>query len=334
MTNGRLSRERPKMVAAKRALPWLAASLRPISSTAAGSLPKQVKIVEVGPRDGLQNEKNIVPTQVKIRLINMLSETGLPVIEATSFVSPKWVPQMADHTEVLQGIQKFPGVSYPVLTPNLKGFQAAVAAGAKEVSIFGAASELFTKKNINCSIEESLQRFSEVMHAAGEASIPVRGYVSCVLGCPYEGKIAPAKVAEVSKKMYSMGCYEISLGDTIGVGTPGSMKEMLSAVMKEVPVRALAVHCHDTYGQALANTLVALQMGVSVVDSSVAGLGGCPYAQGASGNVATEDLLYMLHGLGIHTGVDPQKLMEAGVFICKALNRRTSSKVVQASSRL
>ncbi|XP_043361938.1 hydroxymethylglutaryl-CoA lyase, mitochondrial isoform X3 [Dermochelys coriacea] len=282
----------------------------------------------------------------------MLSETGLPVIEATSFVSPKWVPQMADHTEVLQGIQKFPGVSYPVLTPNLKGFQAAVAAGAKEVSIFGAASELFTKKNINCSIEESLQRFSEVMHAAGAASVPVRGYVSCVLGCPYEGKIAPAKVAEVSKKMYSMGCYEISLGDTIGVGTPGSMKEMLSAVMKEVPVGALAVHCHDTYGQALANTLVALQydgtraadsftdacffiqMGVSVVDSSVAGLGGCPYAQGASGNVATEDLVYMLHGLGIHTGVDLQKLMEAGVFICKALNRRTSSKVVQASCKL
>nr|XP_032645452.1 hydroxymethylglutaryl-CoA lyase, mitochondrial [Chelonoidis abingdonii] len=334
MTRGRLSREGPNMVVAKRALPWLAASLRPVSSTAADSLPKQVKIVEVGPRDGLQNEKNIVPTQVKISFINMLSETGLPVIEATSFVSPKWVPQMADHTEVLQGIQKFPGVSYPVLTPNLKGFQAAVAAGAKEVSIFGAASELFTKKNINCSIEESLQRFSEVMHAAGEASIPVRGYVSCVLGCPYEGKIAPAKVAEVSKKMYSMGCYEISLGDTIGVGTPGSMKEMLSAVMKEVPVRALAVHCHDTYGQALANTLVALQMGVSVVDSSVAGLGGCPYAQGASGNVATEDLVYMLHGLGIHTGVDLQKLMEAGVFICKALNRRTSSKVVQASSRL
>ncbi|XP_067389982.1 hydroxymethylglutaryl-CoA lyase, mitochondrial isoform X2 [Emydura macquarii macquarii] len=264
----------------------------------------------------------------------MLSETGLPVIEATSFVSPKWVPQMADHTEVLQGIQKFPGVSYPVLTPNLKGFQAALAAGAKEVSIFGAASELFTKKNINCSIEESLQKFSEVMHAARASSIPVRGYVSCVLGCPYEGKIAPAKVAEVSKKMYSMGCYEISLGDTIGVGTPGSMKEMLSAVMKEVPLGALAVHCHDTYGQALANTLVALQMGVSVVDSSVAGLGGCPYAQGASGNVATEDLVYMLHGLGIHTGVDLPKLMEAGVFICKVLNRKTSSKVAQASCRL
>nr|XP_006130548.1 hydroxymethylglutaryl-CoA lyase, mitochondrial isoform X7 [Pelodiscus sinensis] len=263
MTRGTRSHERPKMVAAKRALPWLAASLRPISCTAAGSLPKQVKIVEVGPRDGLQNEKNIVPTQVKISLINMLSETGLPVIETTSFVSPRWVPQMADHTEVLQGIQRFPGVGYPVLTPNLKGFQTAV-----------------------------------------------------------------------SKKMYSMGCYEISLGDTIGVGTPGSMKEMLSAVVKEIPIGALAVHCHDTYGQALANILVALQMGVSVVDSSVAGLGGCPYAQGASGNVATEDVVYMLHGLGVHTGVDLQKLMEAGMFICKALNRRTSSKVAQASCKL
>ncbi|XP_053254774.1 hydroxymethylglutaryl-CoA lyase, mitochondrial isoform X1 [Podarcis raffonei] len=322
------------MVAAKRALPRLVASLRPLSSTAAGTLPKYVKIVEVGPRDGLQNEKNIVPTHVKIDLINMLSETGLSVIEATSFVSPKWIPQMADHTEVMQGIRKVPGISYPVLTPNLKGFQAAVAAGAKEVSIFGAASELFTKKNINCSIEESLDRFSEVLSAAKETSIPVRGYVSCVLGCPYEGKISPAKVAEVSKKMYAMGCYEISLGDTIGVGTPGNMKDMLSAVMKEVPLGALAVHCHDTYGQALANTLVALQMGVNVVDSSVAGLGGCPYAQGASGNVATEDMVYMLNGLGIHTGVDLTKLLDAGTFICKALNRRTNSKVAQASCKL
>lgn len=304
------------------------------SSAAAGALPKHVKIVEVGPRDGLQNEKNIVPTQVKIDLIDMLSETGLSVIEATSFVSPKWVPQMADHAEVMQGIRKVSGISYPVLTPNLKGFQAAVAAGAKEVSIFGAASELFTKKNINCSIDESLQRFSDVLDAAKAAGIPVRGYVSCVLGCPYEGKVAPVKVAEVSKKLYTMGCYEISLGDTIGVGTPGSMKEMLSAVMKEVPVGALAVHCHDTYGQALANTLVALQMGVNVVDSSVAGLGGCPYAQGASGNVSTEDMVYMLHGLGIHTGVDLSKLLEAGAFICKALNRRTNSKVAQASCKL
>nr|XP_060640217.1 hydroxymethylglutaryl-CoA lyase, mitochondrial isoform X1 [Anolis sagrei ordinatus] len=342
-----MSRDRPKwllswaereeevaMVVANRTIARLVASLRPLSTAAATSLPKHVKIVEVGPRDGLQNEKNIVPTQVKIDFINRLSETGLSVIEATSFVSPKWVPQMADHAEVMQGIQKVPGISYPVLTPNLKGFQAAVAAGAKEVSIFGAASELFTKKNINCSIDESLERFSDVLRAAKEANIPVRGYVSCVLGCPYEGKIAPAKVAEVSKKMYAMGCYEISLGDTIGVGTPGNMREMLSAVMKEVPIGALAVHCHDTYGQALANTLVALQMGVTVVDSSVAGLGGCPYAQGASGNVATEDMVYMLHGLGIHTGVDLSKLLEAGAFICKALNRRTNSKVAQASCKL
>ncbi|KAL7980521.1 hypothetical protein Chor_001675 [Crotalus horridus] len=309
------------MVALKRELPRLVISLRP-----------HVKIVEVGPRDGLQNEKNIVPTRVKIDLINMLSETGLSVIEATSFVSPKWVPQvsmdkeMADHTEVMQGIRKVPGVSYPVLTPNLKGFEAACS--------LTAASEAFTKKNINCSIDESLQRFGDVLQASKGASIPVRGYVSCVLGCPYEGKISPAKVAEVSKKMYTMGCYEISLGDTIGVGTPGNMREMLSAVMKEVPVEALAVHCHDTYGQALANTLVALQMGVNVVDSSVAGLGGCPYAQGASGNVATEDMLYMLHGLGIHTGVDLSKLLEAGTYICKMLNRKTSSKVAQASCKL
>ncbi|XP_040835476.1 hydroxymethylglutaryl-CoA lyase, mitochondrial isoform X1 [Ochotona curzoniae] len=310
------------------------ATLRAVSTSSVGTLPKQVKIVEVGPRDGLQNEKNVVPTAVKIKLIDMLSEAGLPVIEATSFVSPKWVPQMADHTEVLRGIQKFPGRSYPVLTPNLKGFESAVAAGAKEVSIFGAASELFTKKNINCSIEESFQRFDAIMQAARAASIPVRGYVSCVLGCPYEGKVSPAKVAEVAKKLYSMGCYEISLGDTIGVGTPGAMKDMLSAVTHEVPLFALAVHCHDTYGQALANTLVALQMGVSVVDASVAGLGGCPYAQGASGNLATEDLVYMLAGLGIHTGVNLQKLLAAGDFICQALNRKTSSKVAQATCKL
>ncbi|XP_046940355.1 hydroxymethylglutaryl-CoA lyase, mitochondrial isoform X1 [Lynx rufus] len=310
------------------------ASLRAVSTSSADTFPKQVKIVEVGARDGLQNEKNIVPTPTKIKLIDMLSEAGLPVIEATSFVSPKWVPQMADNAEVLKGIQKFPGINYPVLTPNIKGFQAAVAAGAKEVSVFGAASEQFTKKNTNCSIDESLQRSDEILRAARAAGIPVRGYVSCVLGCPYEGKISPAKVAEITKKMYSMGCYEISLGDTIGVGTPGIMKDMLSAVMYEVPVAALAVHCHDTYGQALANTLMALQMGVSVVDASVAGLGGCPYAQGASGNLATEDLVYMLSGLGIHTGVNLQKLLEAGAFICQALNRKTCSKVAQATCKL
>uniref|UniRef100_A0AAY4BNA6 hydroxymethylglutaryl-CoA lyase n=1 Tax=Denticeps clupeoides TaxID=299321 RepID=A0AAY4BNA6_9TELE len=303
-----------------------------VAASAGKSLPEKVKIVEVGPRDGLQNEKTIVPAEVKICLIDMLSEAGLPVIEATSFVSPKWVPQMADQVEVMKGISKKPGVNYPVLTPNLKGFQAAVKAGATEVAIFGAASELFSKKNINCSVEESLQRFEEVAKAAKEQGVAVRGYVSCVLGCPYEGKVAPGKVAQVAKRLYAMGCYEISLGDTTGVGTPGGMIEMLEAVKHEVPVEALAVHCHDTYGQALANILVALQMGISVVDSSVAGLGGCPYAQGASGNVATEDVVYMLHGLGIQTGVDLAKLMDAGAFICQSLNRRTSSKVAQAAS--
>ncbi|XP_052010286.1 hydroxymethylglutaryl-CoA lyase, mitochondrial [Xyrauchen texanus] len=308
--------------------------LRAISVSATQPLPERVKIVEVGPRDGLQNEKIIVPTEVKICLIDMLSEAGLPVIEATSFVSPKWVPQMADQEEVMRGLRKKPGVNYPVLTPNLKGFQAAMKAGAKEVAIFGAASELFSKKNINCSVEESLARFEEVMKAAKQEGVPVRGYVSCVLGCPYEGKVSPNKVAEVAKRLYSMGCYEISLGDTIGVGTPGGMTEMLNAVKKEVPVEALAVHCHDTYGQALANILVALQNGISVVDCSVAGLGGCPYAQGASGNVATEDVVYMLHGLGIHTGVELPKLLDAGSYICHSLNRRTNSKVAQASCKL
>ncbi|KPP57552.1 hydroxymethylglutaryl-CoA lyase, mitochondrial-like [Scleropages formosus] len=371
-----------------------------VAVSSVNPLPKQVKIVEVGPRDGLQNEKLTVPTEVKLQFIDMLSETGLPVIEATSFVSPKWIPQMADQAEVTQGIRKRPGVVYPVLAPNLKGFQAAVSAvrvtldllqsnsqnavlhagskqttrplyhgkplsqvkaGADEVAIFSTVSELFAMKNANCSVEESLQRAEEVTRAAKAAGVRVRGYgssgglrgtpapgyVSCVLGCPYEGHVSPDKVAQMAKHIYAMGCYEISLGDTIGVGTPGSMRAMLDAVSKEVPVDRLAVHCHDTYGQALANILVALQvllspyppvacayMGVSVVDSSVAGLGGCPYAPGASGNVATEDLVYMLHGLGIHTGVDLQKVMDAGAFICRFLNRRTSSKVAQASCRL
>ncbi|XP_058471493.1 hydroxymethylglutaryl-CoA lyase, mitochondrial [Solea solea] len=311
-----------------------AAKVQAAGVTANSVLPKKVKIVEVGPRDGLQNEKTLVTTETKINLIDLLSESGLPVIEATSFVSPKWVPQMADQVEVMKGICRKPGVSYPVLTPNLKGFQTALKAGASEVAIFGAASELFSKKNINCSVDESLQRFAEVMKAAKEAGVPVRGYVSCVLGCPYEGTVSPEKVAHVAKRLYSMGCYEISLGDTIGVGTPGSMTQMLAAVTKEVPVSALAVHCHDTYGQALANIFVALQMGISVVDSSVAGLGGCPYAQGASGNVATEDVVYMLHGLGIQTGVDLTKLMTAGAFICRSLNRKSNSKVAQAICKL
>ncbi|XP_069662081.1 3-hydroxymethyl-3-methylglutaryl-CoA lyase, cytoplasmic isoform X2 [Haliaeetus albicilla] len=294
-------------------------------------LPEYIKIVEVGPRDGLQNEKVIIPTDIKIELINRLSKTGLPAIEVTSFVSSKRVPQMADHKEVMRGIERHPGVQYPVLTPNLQGFHSAIAAGATEVSVFGAASESFSKMNINCSIEESIGKFEEVAKSARNMNIPVRGYVSCALGCPYEGKITPAKVAEVSKRLYSMGCYEISLGDTIGVGTPGSMKRMLEAVMKEIPLSALAVHCHDTYGQALANILTAIQMGVAVVDSSVAGLGGCPYARGATGNVATEDVIYMLNGLGINTGVNLYTVMEAGNFICTALNKKTNSKVAQAS---
>ncbi|XP_042552890.1 3-hydroxymethyl-3-methylglutaryl-CoA lyase, cytoplasmic [Dipodomys spectabilis] len=294
-------------------------------------LPECVKVVEVGPRDGLQNEKIIVPTDIKIEFINQLSQSGLPVIEVTSFVSSRWVPQMADHTEVMKGIRQHPGVRYPVLTPNLQGFHRAVAAGATEVSVFGAASETFSQKNINCSIEESLGRFEEVVRAAQRLSIPVRGYVSCALGCPYEGSVLPQKVTEVSKRLYAMGCYQISLGDTTGVGTPGSMRRMLESIEKEIPPGALAVHCHDTYGQALANILTALQMGVSVVDAAVSGLGGCPYAPGASSNVATEDLLYMLEGLGLHTGVDLHKVMRAGDFICKALNKTTNSKVARAA---
>uniref|UniRef100_A0AAV2JKD9 hydroxymethylglutaryl-CoA lyase n=1 Tax=Knipowitschia caucasica TaxID=637954 RepID=A0AAV2JKD9_KNICA len=314
--------------------PWLRSWLQhdKEKSTAQG-FPEHVKIVEVGPRDGLQNEKEIVPTEIKIKFIDMLSETGLSVIEATSFVSSKWVPQMADHTDVLKGIQRAPHVRYPVLTPNLQGFHDAVDAGATEVAVFGSPSESFSRKNINCSIEESMVRFEEVINSALEKHVPVRGYVSCVLGCPHEGYMDPIKVAEVARRLYELGCYEISLGDTIGVGTPGSMSKMLQSVIKEVPPRALAVHCHDTYGQALANILTALQMGVSVVDSAVAGLGGCPYAQGSSGNVSTEDVLYMLHGMGIGTGVSLPKVVEAGEFICTALHRQTNSKVAQAQSR-
>uniref|UniRef100_A0A7N4UX27 hydroxymethylglutaryl-CoA lyase n=1 Tax=Sarcophilus harrisii TaxID=9305 RepID=A0A7N4UX27_SARHA len=238
----------------------VAGALEPAQVTQLSGFPEYVKIVEVGPRDGLQNEKVIVPTDIKIEFINQLSKTGLSVIEVTSFVSSKWVPQMADHTEVMKGIYQYPGVRYPVLTPNLQGFHNAIAAGATEVSVFGAASESFSKKNINCSIEESMERFEAVVKSARHINVPVRGYVSCALGCPYEGHIAPEKVAKVSKQLYSMGCYEISLGDTIGVGTPGSMKRMLESVMKEIPLSALAVHCHDTYGQALANILTALQV--------------------------------------------------------------------------
>ena len=291
---------------------------------------KKVRLVEVGPRDGLQNEAGEVPTAIKVELIERLADAGLPAVEATAFVSPKWVPQMADHTEVLERVRRKPGVSYPVLTPNLKGFEAARAAGATEVAVFGAASEAFSKKNINCSIAESLDRFRPIVELSLKEKIRVRGYVSCVLGCPYEGEVAPARVAEVAGALYDMGCYEISLGDTIGVGTPGKAKAMIEACARRVPLEHLAGHYHDTYGQALANIYASLEAGVTTFDASVAGLGGCPYAAGASGNVATEDVVYMLHGLGIETGVDLRRLVEIGRWICGVLGREPASKVNKA----
>ncbi len=294
------------------------------------SVPDFVRIVEVGPRDGLQNEPREVPTEVKLELIERLADAGLPAVEATAFVSPKWVPQMADHTEVLERIRRRPGVSYPVLTPNLKGFEAARAAGASEVAIFGAASETFSRKNINCSIAESLERFRPIVLASKKHGIKVRGYVSCALGCPYEGEVKPERVADVAAALHEMGCYEVSLGDTIGVGTPGRTQAMLEACARRVPLERLAGHYHDTYGQALANVYASLELGVATFDASVAGLGGCPYAAGASGNVATEDVVYLLHGLGIDTGVDLERLAETGQWICGILGRESSSKVGRA----
>ncbi|XP_010510859.1 PREDICTED: hydroxymethylglutaryl-CoA lyase, mitochondrial isoform X1 [Camelina sativa] len=304
-----------------------------ITNKISKGIPKFVKIVEVGPRDGLQNEKNIVPTSVKVELIQRLVSSGLPVVEATSFVSPKWVPQLADAKDVMDAVNSLDGARLPVLTPNLKGFEAAVSAGAKEVAIFASASESFSLSNINCTIEESLLRYRAVTTAAKEHGVPVRGYVSCVVGCPVEGAVPPSKVAYVVKELYDMGCFEISLGDTIGIGTPGSVVPMLEAVMAVVPADILAVHFHDTYGQALANILMSLQMGISIVDSSIAGLGGCPYAKGASGNVATEDVVYMLNGLGVQTNVDLGKLIAAGDFISKHLGRPNGSKAAVALNR-
>ena len=293
-------------------------------------LPSRVKIVEVGPRDGLQNEKHVVPTEIKIELINRLAEAGVRVIEATSFVSPKWVPQMGDNTAVLQGIQRKPGVTYTALTPNLQGFDGAVQAGANEVAIFGAASESFSRKNINCSIAESLKRFEPVVSAASALEIPVRGYVSCVVGCPYEGAIAPEQVASVAQTLFDMGCYEVSLGDTIGVGNPASVQRMIEACARRIPIGKLAGHYHDTYGMAIANIYASLQAGMAVFDASVAGLGGCPYAQGASGNVATEDVVYLLDGLGIETGIDLAKLASIGDWISSAINRPNGAKAGRA----
>jgi hydroxymethylglutaryl-CoA lyase len=294
------------------------------------NLHGQVRIVEVGPRDGLQNEARLVPTATKIELIDRLARAGLKTIEATAFVSPKWVPQMADHAEVLRGIDRQPGVSYPVLVPNLQGFEAAVAAGAREIAVFAAASESFSEKNIHCSIAESFERFRPVFSAAKTARIRVRGYVSCALGCPYEGEIAPAKVTDVARRLFDEGCYEISLGDTIGVGTPTKTLQLLESVSRHVPHAQLAGHFHDTYGQALANIYASLTFGVRTFDASVSGLGGCPYAPGASGNVATEDLLYMLNGMGLDTGVDLEELIDAGTFICAALGTPTRSRVARA----
>jgi hydroxymethylglutaryl-CoA lyase len=294
------------------------------------NLPKKVKLVEVGPRDGLQNEPTPVSTAVKIELIHRLQEAGLAVIEATAFVSPRWVPQMADNAGVMAGIRRRPGVSYPVLVPNRKGLDAALAAGAGEVVVFGAATESFSRRNTNCSIAEGLARFSEVCREALAQGLSVRGDVSVCLGCPYEGEVKPEAVVRVARELDAMGCYEITLCDTIGVGTPGAARAVFEAVAKYIPVERLAGHFHDTYGQALANTYAALQCGVATFDASVAGLGGCPYARGATGNVATEDVLYMLNGLGIETGVDLGKLVSAGEYICGVLGRPTHSRAARA----
>lgn len=295
------------------------------------SLPSKVTIVEVGPRDGLQNESKQVPTDIKLELIRRLADAGHQHIEATSFVSPKWIPQMADAADVMAGISEINGthreIEFSVLTPNLRGFENALAAGAKEIEIFGAASETFSQKNINCSIAESLEKFSAVADAAKQHGIKIRGSVSCSMGCPYEGDIAVDKVVEVTKALYDMGCYEVAISDTIGVGTPEKVKTVIEAVKQEVPIDALAVHFHDTYGQALANIYAALECGIATIDSSVAGLGGCPYAKGASGNVATDDVVYMLNGMGIETGIDLEKLVDAGHFIMDYLGRQPSSKV-------
>jgi hydroxymethylglutaryl-CoA lyase len=294
------------------------------------SVPTRVKIVEVGPRDGLQNEPQPVPTAVKLELIDRLGDAGLPVIEATAFVSPKWVPQMADNAQVMSALRRKPGVGYPVLVPNRKGLDSAIAAGVDEVVVFGAATETFSRRNTNCSIDEGLARFSEVSAEALARGLKVRGVISVCLGCPYEGEVRPEGVVRVARELDEMGCYEIALADTIGTGTVASTRRVVEAVAKHIPVARLAGHFHDTYGQAVANVYAALECGVATFDSSVSGLGGCPYAKGATGNVATEDVLFMLNGLGIETGVDMDKLIAAGDFICRELGRPTNSRVARA----
>jgi len=294
------------------------------------SLPSAVKIVEVGPRDGLQNEAARVPVEVKIELIEKLTNAGLQVVESGSFVSPKWVPQMAASGEVYSGIHKKTGVAYPMLVPNMKGLEAALEAGVEEIAIFAAASETFTQKNINCSIDESIERYRQVVEKAQAENLKIRGYISCVLGCPYEGEVSFDRVASVAARLLDQGCYEISLGDTTGVGTPGKARALVEQLVDTVPVSQLAAHFHDTYGQGLANLYAVLECGIAVVDSSVAGLGGCPYAKGATGNIATEDVLYMLDGMQIETGVDMGKLLEAGRYISDFLGREPASKAALA----
>lgn len=297
------------------------------------SLPKRVKIVEAGPRDGLQNEKQVLPTAIKIELIERLVDAGLRWIEPTAFVSPKWVPQMADHSEVMRGIHRHPATVYTVLTPNLQGFDAAVQAGADEVAVFAAASESFSQKNINCSIAESLKRFEPVIASATALDLKVRGYVSCVAGCPYEGAVDPEQVASIAAQLYAMGCYEVSLGDTIGVGNPASISRMIEACARRIPIEHLGGHYHDTYGMAIANIYASLQLGLASFDSSVAGLGGCPYAVGASGNVATEDVVYLLDGLGIESGIDLPRLAAIGDWISGILGRPNGAKAGRAICR-
>ena len=294
------------------------------------SLPQHVRLVEVGPRDGLQNEQQPISVAAKVRLVDDLSAAGLGYIEVGSFVSPKWVPQMAGSAEVFAQIQQRPGVTYAALTPNLQGFEAALAAGVKEVAVFAAASEAFSQKNLNCSISASLARFVPVMAAAQQHGVRVRGYVSCVLGCPYEGEVPAAQVAAVARELFAMGCYEVSLGDTIGTGSAGNTRKLFEVVGRDIPRAQLAGHFHDTYGQALVNIYASQLEGISVFDSSVAGLGGCPYAKGASGNVASEDVLYLLNGLGIHSGIDLDQLVLAGQRICSVLGRENGSRVARA----
>jgi hydroxymethylglutaryl-CoA lyase len=301
--------------------------------THSNKLPKQVKIIEVGPRDGLQNEPSLTSCDIKVEFIEQLVNAGLKNIEAGSFVNPKWVPQMAESDEVFNKITRIPGVSYSALTPNLQGFERAMQAQTGEVAVFAAASETFSQKNINCSITDSIQRFKPIIAAAQENNIPVRGYISCIAGCPYEGAVNSKTVGQLASTLWKMGCHEISLGDTIGVGTPGKIIDIINSVAERIPKANIAVHFHDTYGQALANIYAALQLGVSVIDSSVAGLGGCPYAKGASGNVASEDVIYMLDGLGIDSGVNLGKLIEAGNFISEKLGRKNQSRVAIAHSK-